>query len=126
MKFETPIWHTNISPKTGFVCLDILDAQWSPALTIRTVLLSIQGLLCEPEPEDPLNLQAAEEYKRDRAEYESHARQWVVKYALPETKQLVLDRLEAAGFTKEQCTKAMAKCGHDEDRALEELLKQRR
>ena len=53
MKFETKIWHPNISSQTGAICLDILKDEWSPALTVRTALLSLQALLCAPEPNDP-------------------------------------------------------------------------
>lgn len=40
--------------KLGRICLDILKDKWSPALQIRTVLLSIQALLSAPNPDDPL------------------------------------------------------------------------
>ena len=32
---------------------DILKDQWTPALTIKTAMLSLQALLCSPEPNDP-------------------------------------------------------------------------
>jgi len=53
MKFDTKIWHPNISSVTGAICLDILRNEWTPALTIRTALISLQALLCAPEPDDP-------------------------------------------------------------------------
>lgn len=39
--------------------------KWSPALQIRTVLLSIQALLSAPNPDDPLDNGVAEHWKRD-------------------------------------------------------------
>ena len=60
--FTTTIYHPNID-KLGRICLDILKKQWSPALQIRAVLLSIQSLLSSPNPDDPLNNEAAEHWK---------------------------------------------------------------
>ena len=47
MKYETKIWHPNISSETGAICLDILKNEWSPALTIRT---GESGLSAHPQP----------------------------------------------------------------------------
>lgn len=80
VRFLTKIYHPNID-KLGRICLDILKSKWSPALQLRTVLLSIQALLSAPEPDDPLDEAVAKHWKQDRAKAEETAREWVKKYA---------------------------------------------
>ncbi|KAK2195776.1 bifunctional Ubiquitin-conjugating enzyme-RWD-like/Ubiquitin-conjugating enzyme E2/Ubiquitin-conjugating enzyme [Babesia duncani] len=74
IKFDTKIWHPNISSETGAICLDILNKEWSPALTIRTTLLSIQALLSAPEPDDPQDAEVAGMYKRSIDDFNQTAR----------------------------------------------------
>eukprot|EP00775_Hariotina_reticulata_P003779 gene3779-4038_t len=63
--FQTKVYHPNVNSQ-GSICLDILKDQWSPALTISKVLLSISSLLTDANPDDPLVPEIAHIYKSDK------------------------------------------------------------
>lgn len=80
VRFLTRIYHPNID-KLGRICLDVLKDNWSPALQIRTILLSIQALLASPNPDDPLANDVADDWKKDEAKAIEVAKEWTEKYA---------------------------------------------
>lgn len=80
VRFVTKIYHCNINSGGG-ICLDILKDQWSPALTISKVLLSISSLLSECNPSDPLVPEIAALYESNRVDHDKNAREWTLRFA---------------------------------------------
>ncbi len=69
VKCETPVFHPNID-KEGNVCLNILREDWKPVLSISAVIYGLLHLFLEPNPNDPLNHEAAEELRRNADEFD--------------------------------------------------------
>ncbi|KAI0056014.1 hypothetical protein BV25DRAFT_1921339 [Artomyces pyxidatus] len=80
--FLTRIYHMNISDR-GNVCIDILKHNWSPALSVFKVILSLSSLLTDPNPNDPLVPSIASEFLRRRPTHDQTARRWTELYAKP-------------------------------------------
>uniref|UniRef100_A0AAV1TEF2 E2 ubiquitin-conjugating enzyme n=1 Tax=Peronospora matthiolae TaxID=2874970 RepID=A0AAV1TEF2_9STRA len=124
MRFLTKIWHPNISSQTGAICLDILKDAWSPALTIKTALLSIQALLSAAEPTDPQDAEVAKMYLHDQKQFLSTARFWTESYAKQTNTgdDAALSRLMDMGFPSDKAKAALLAANGDENAAIENLV----
>lgn len=62
-KFVPPLFHPNVYP-SGTICLSILneDDGWRPAITVKQMLLGIQDLLTNPNPNSPAQREAYDLY----------------------------------------------------------------
>jgi len=153
MKFITKVYHPNISSASGAICLDILKDAWSPVLTIKSTLISLQSLLCSPEPNDPQDAEVAKHYRTSRASFEETARYWAHIYAGAPMKGGLLsekasgdsrdevtmagldkahvDKFEALGFDRSKVIDVLRRLNYrganianlNDDRIVEELLK---
>lgn len=73
---------TSLGAQTGEICLDVLKEAWTPVYTISQTLTTIHQLLTSPEPDSPLNVDAAAVLRNgDVVGYESLVRLWSVLYA---------------------------------------------
>jgi ubiquitin-conjugating enzyme E2 A len=76
VKFVTKMFHPNVYAN-GDICLDTLQDQWSPAISIPALLTAIRSLLDAPNPDSPANLEASELFKTDKVEYLRRVREVV-------------------------------------------------
>eukprot|EP00076_Gallus_gallus_P029973 XP_015154298.1 ubiquitin-conjugating enzyme E2 T isoform X1 [Gallus gallus] len=91
IRFLTPIYHPNID-SAGRICLDVLKlppkGAWRPSLNISTLLTSIQLLMVEPNPDDPLMADISSEYKYNKQLFLINAKEWTEKYASQQKRAL--------------------------------------
>ncbi|KAL8513811.1 hypothetical protein ACS0TY_013065 [Phlomoides rotata] len=80
-KFPQNFFHPNIYP-SGTVCLSILneDSGWRPAITVKQVLVGIQDLLDQPNPNDPAQTDGYTLFIQDPAEYKKRVREQAKLY----------------------------------------------
>ncbi|XP_075391270.1 ubiquitin-conjugating enzyme E2 U [Tenrec ecaudatus] len=71
VKFKTIPFHPNVDRITGRPCIDFLDdpQQWNVNYTLSSILLSLQVMLSNPVPENPVNVEAAQMLRTNEAMY---------------------------------------------------------
>lgn len=124
ISFVTKIWHPNVSSQTGAICLDILKHEWSPALSIRTALLSIQAMLGDPVPTDPQDAEVAKMLMENPELFQRTARHWTETFAMNshDSQEDKVKKLTDMGFEAESARAALMRHNWDETSALNSLL----
>ncbi|KAG8933233.1 hypothetical protein FRC01_010222 [Tulasnella sp. 417] len=148
MKFITKVYHPNVSSASGAICLDILKDAWSPVLTLKSTLISLQSLLCSPEPNDPQDAEVAKHYMTSRSSFNDTARYWTEIYAggppakgassdqrdevaIAGLEKAHVDQFEALGFERGKVIDVLRRLNYrgsnvgniSEDRIIDALLK---
>lgn len=81
--FINKIYHPNVDEKSGSICLDVLNNKWSPMYTLFNIFDTfIPQLLTYPNPDDPLNTDAAKLMLTDKESYLEKVKYYVKKYSL--------------------------------------------
>ena len=104
VKFITKIYHPNID-SAGRICLDVLKSppqgSWKPSQNLSTILISIQLLLSEPNPDDGLMADISQEYKQNRPAFLKKAKEWVGLYATADQTSCMIDQETMKSLTSE-------------------------
>jgi len=153
MKFITKVYHPNVSSASGAICLDILKDAWSPVLTLKSTLISLQSLLCSPEPNDPQDAEVAKHFMTSKSSFNDTARYWTQIYAggsgekkekmvavavdpqdpvaMAGLEKVHVDQFESLGFERSKVIEVLRRMNYrganvakiNEDKVVEELLK---
>ncbi|KAF9931513.1 Ubiquitin-conjugating enzyme E2 T [Modicella reniformis] len=93
------VYHPNIDDQ-GRICLDILKGppkgSWGPAISITTMLISLRVLLANPNPDDPLIMEIANELKENRELFDKNAREYTRLYASASVDAISVEQLSEA------------------------------
>jgi len=126
VRFNTKIWHPNISSVTGAICLDILKDNWAAAMTLRTVLLSLQALLSAAEPDDPQDAVVASQFKENYEMFALTAKHWTNAYAGGPNKiadcDAKIQRLKDMGINELEARAVLSKENWNLEKATENLF----
>ncbi|CAM0903223.1 unnamed protein product [Alopecurus aequalis] len=78
-KFPAGFFHVNVYD-SGLVCLSILGDAWKPSITVKQVLIGIQELFDDPNPNSAAQHRCYELYKKNMAEYKKRVREQTKRY----------------------------------------------
>ena len=125
VRFLTKIWHPNVCSVTGAICL-VLEDQWAAAMTLRTVLLSLQLLMADPEPDEPQATVVGWQYSDNHSMFQKTARHWAAAFAGAKHKfvefESALKKLADMGVEEHAARVALSSCDWEVTKATERLF----
>jgi len=79
--FKTKVYHPNVDDRSGAICLNVINETWSPTYSLLNIYeVFLPQLLTYPNPDDPLNREAALIYKTNRRVFASRVKEYIMKY----------------------------------------------
>lgn len=82
LKIVTPIFHPNVKPDDGFLCLGIITEEWNISVPMTKVIFSLWSLIANPDTSVPaLNPEAMSLFSSDPAAFKARAKEWTMKRA---------------------------------------------
>jgi ubiquitin-conjugating enzyme E2 H len=80
--FVEHILHPNVDWASGSICLDALNSKWSPVFTLKHIMETlIPYLMAYPNPDDPLNREAAQLFNENHVQYNARVVENVKRFA---------------------------------------------
>ena len=90
--FVNKIYHPNIDERSGTICLDVINQTWSPSFELKNIFEEfLPQLLLYPNPNDPLNQEAADLYLSHKKNYDERVKKYVVLYAGKKNENEIFD-----------------------------------
>jgi len=105
VKFTTKIYHCNVK-EDGYICMEMLQNGWSPALSIQKVILAVIDLMEHPNPDNPLIADIAQLFKENKKKFEKTAAEWTKKVSMVFSRYVLSPLLHNSAYsnhTSSQC-----------------------
>tara|TARA_B100000214_G_C23625166_1_gene471411 strand:- start:112 stop:591 length:480 start_codon:yes stop_codon:yes gene_type:complete len=86
--FIDKIFHPNVDYRSGSICLNVLNEEWQPIYTVKHIIETfIPQLLTYPNPDDPLNVEAAHLYQHENETFIDYVKETMHKYKTLKTRK---------------------------------------
>jgi len=79
--FVTKIFHPNVSPREGEICVNTLKRDWKSTLGFRHILMVVRCLMIEPNPDSALNAEAGRLIQENYEAFANKAKMFTDIYA---------------------------------------------